>query len=197
MKAVHRARFSLICSIAVIWILAPQLAHAQLDIHVVPNDEFAVIQPKPEAPLIEFLMKGTTLRAETRRSTDVVLFVVRASNGKVVAQGQTRPFGLDPRTASTSSGMRLGSVVSVEQLLRLPPLASFEDAIAASVYEPEQSIGAVDLTANPGAAFGLPGLNPGIFGEQEHVLLIGVVPADPGMRERAQTKPLVIGIASQ
>lgn len=80
----------------------------QFGIGVIATDRFAALSPREPVPLIRFLTEGTAIRAETRSSAEVVLFVARASRGKLVSKGQTRPFRLDAKAASTSSGMRLG-----------------------------------------------------------------------------------------
>lgn len=193
MKPAHRARFSLICSSVAVCLLAPSLAHAQLDIHVIPNEAPIAKWSQGDVGLIRFLTEGTAVRAETRQSIDVVLFVARASKGKVVAQGQTRPFRLDAKAASTSSGMVLGSAVKAEQLLGLTPLAGLGETVAQKHETAKESMSDAELTAKPGSAFWLCGMCPGIFAEQGQVLFIAVVPADPAMRERSQSAPLFVG----
>ena len=197
MKPVRR--FSLMCSTAAACLLAPSLAHAQLDIQVMPTEEFS-LRSVLNAPLIRFLAEGATLRAETRRSTEVILFVARASNGKLVEQGRTGPFRLDAKAASSSSGMPLGSALSEEQILSLPPLSGFSDAIVQSLATAQESISASRLLEQPGDALMIPALDGSskeLVAKQQQgdLVVIAAIPADPAVRERARTRPLFVVIA--
>lgn len=199
MKRAHRARLSLIAFAVTMCLLSPAVARAQLAIHVVPAEEFVLRPPILDVPLIRFLAQGATLRAETRRTTEVILFVARASNGRVVEQGQTAPFALDGKAASSSSGMPLGSALSEEQILRLPPFAGLSDAIARSLATAQESISASRLLERPGDALRIPALDGSskdvVSMQQGELVLIAAIPADPAMRERARTRPLFVRIA--
>jgi hypothetical protein len=177
-------------------LLAPGAAHAQLDIHVVPSDRFVMPQPTIEVPLSRFLTEGTMVRAETRSSPEVVLFVARMSRGKLVAQGMSAPFRLDAKSASSSAGMLLGAALNTEQLFTMPPLARLGDAIVASQATTDRSLAVADLLEEPAALLGGGGGGGigGLLGEEEHVLLIAVVPAQASRYARTLARPMALAL---
>lgn len=195
----HRSRFCAMCLVLASPLLAPGAAHAQLDIHVVPGHHFVMPQPMiTDVPLSRFLTEGTMVRAETRSSPEVVLFVARMSRGKLVAQGMSAPFRLDAKSASSSAGMLLGAALNKEQLLTMPPLAGLGDAIVASQATPDRSLAVADLLEEPGAVFLLGGGGGGgiggLFAEEEHVLLIAVVPAQASRYARSLARPMALAL---
>lgn len=115
----HSPRVTL--PILIAFLTGPAPASAQVEIHVIPNDKFVAQLGGAEPSLLRFLTEGTLLRAETRTSLDVVLFVAQMSKGRVVAQGQSGPFRLDAKAASTTPGMRLGAALSEAQTPRCVP----------------------------------------------------------------------------
>ena len=173
-------------------LLAPSAVEAQLEIHLVPNGTLAVRPPVVSWSVPDYLLEGTSTRAETRQSTEVVLFVARLSRGKLVAQAESAPFRLDVKAASAASGVLLGTGLSRTQLLALSSLGPTAELGVAQVFTPTQTMSALELVERPGSAFGLPGMNPGIFGEQEHVLVIAVLPAEARQRSRSRVGPLLM-----
>lgn len=186
----QRGRFSLICSTLAVWLVAPAPAQAQLDIRTDACEQCFVDMPPTDIPLIRFLAEGTTLRAETRRSTEVVLFVAHASKGRIVSQGQTRPFRLDAKAASSSTGMLLGSALSQEQILGLASLARLGEAVVKGHTTANVSVSAAELLERPGIAFNAEDVRG--LREHESVLLVAVVPADARMRARSKAGLLFV-----
>ena len=176
---------------------APQPVHAQLDIRGGAGDRFVMIQPKIDVPLQEFLAEGATIQAQTRRSVDVVVFVARASEGRIVAQGQTRPFRLDAKAASSSTGMTLVPALSERELLALAPLTPLREVPLAAFTTTRESVSASELLRRPQAAFNAENVrHPTVIRDHADVLLVAVVPADEGMRSRSRAGLLFLACAT-
>jgi hypothetical protein len=192
--SMHRSRFFAMGLALASPLLAAEAAHAQLDIHVSAGEQFVMPQPTIDIPLLRFLSEGIMVTAETRSSPDVVLYAAYMSRGKLVAQGTSAPFRLDAKTASSSPGMLLGAGLSSDQLLRMAPVAQLRETTATNQATAETSLRVAELLEDPGAAIGLPGMNPGIIGELEHVLLIAVIPARSSGYARSTSRPMVMAL---
>jgi len=185
-------RSSLIATVLAVSLAAPKIGQAQLDIRIVPDDRFVAMFSGKDIPLIRFITEGMNLRAEGGTSIDVVLFVARVSKGTIVSQGQTRPFRLDAKAASTSSGMRLGSALTKEELLRLAPLSRQSEAQAKGYTAAASSMSASELLQRPLTAFNTANVrNPA----GTDVLILAVVPADAGLRARSKAGALFMIVA--
>ena len=182
-------RSTLIASLLAVSLAAPKTVQAQLDIRVVPDDRFVAMFSGKDLPLIRFITEGMNLRAEDGSSIEVVLFVARLSKGTIVSQGQTRPFRLDAKAASTSSGMRLGSALSKEEVLRLAPLSRQSEATAKGFTAAASSMSAAELLQRPLTAFSTANVRPPAGTD---VLLLAVVPADAGLRARSKAGALFV-----
>jgi hypothetical protein len=185
-------RSSLIASLLAVSLAVPKIVQAQIGIRIVPDDRFVAMFSGKDIPLIRFITEGMNLRAESGTSIEVVLFVARVSKGTIVSQGQTRPFRLDAKAASTSSGMRLGSALTKEEVLRLAPLSRSSEAKARGFTAATSSMSAAELLQRPLTAFSTANVrNPA----GNDVLLLAVVPADAGLRARSQAGGLFMIVA--
>jgi hypothetical protein len=147
--------------------------------------------------VVEFLTDRASIHADSRSGTEnhvpVVLFVARVSNGKLMEQGRTDAFRLNLEATSSSSGMRLGSVVSHEQLLSLAPVAKLGGATVLRHAMTREPVSAAELLARSSAV--LAAVQAAAYGDlqnDESVLVIAVVPADERLRARSKAGLLFV-----
>jgi hypothetical protein len=119
-----------------------------------------------------------------------VLFVARVSNGKLMEQGRTDAFRLNLEATSSSSGMRLGSVVSLRQLLSLAPVAKLGGATVLRHAMTREPVSAAELLARSSAV--LAAVQAADLQNDESVLVIAVVPADERLRARSEAGLLFV-----
>jgi hypothetical protein len=126
-----------------------------------------------------------TVHARTNEPLTVVLFVAQLSGERVVARGETAPFRLDAGGAAASRGVPLRRVLLMDQLRGVAPLKPAEFVVTGHALA-RMPMNAADAVADPGPAFPM---NDGVK------LFIAVVPADPELRRRLTTQPLLFDVA--
>jgi hypothetical protein len=192
MKRLHRDRLALFGSALAVCLAAPASAHAQIGIRLVAGNSY----PPQQIPLVGFLTDRTSIHADSRSGTEshvpVVLFVARVSNGKVMEQGRTDAFRLNLEAASSSSGLRLGSVVSHEQLLSLAPVARFGRATVLRHAMTREPVSAAELLARSSIILAAVQAAFDDLRNDESVLVIAVVPANENLRSRSNAGLLFV-----
>jgi hypothetical protein len=141
------------------------------------------------------VLAEVTVHARTHEPLTVVLFVAQISGERVVARGETAPFRLDAGRASASRGVPLGRVLSMDHLRGVAPLKPTStrsllplqaEFVVTGHALAKRPMNAADAVADPGPAFPL---YDGVK------LFVAVVPADPELRHRLTTQPLLFEVA--